>query len=59
MAPEATAATARPLRERARARARAILAEHYPANLDPKVDAELRARFPIRLPAEAMRPAAT
>jgi trimethylamine--corrinoid protein Co-methyltransferase len=49
---------AQPLRERARARAKAILAEHYPANLDPKVDAELRARFPIRLPAEAMRPAA-
>lgn len=44
--------------ERASARARAILDGHFPAHL-AGVDAELRARFPIRLPIEAMRPAAT
>ncbi len=43
-------------RERARARAREILASHYPSYIEPKLDAELRARFPIRLGLEDMRP---
>jgi trimethylamine---corrinoid protein Co-methyltransferase len=43
------------LLERARTRMRAILAEHYPAYIEPAVDRELRARFPIRLPREAMQ----
>ena len=40
----------------ARARAMEILQTHYPATIDPAVDAELRARFPIQLPAEATKP---
>ena len=44
------------MRERARARVREILASHYPAYIDPAVDAAIRARFPIHLPAEAMEP---
>jgi trimethylamine--corrinoid protein Co-methyltransferase len=43
-------------RQRARARARQILGSHYPSYIRPEVDAELRARFPIRLRPEAMRP---
>jgi trimethylamine--corrinoid protein Co-methyltransferase len=43
--------------ERAQARAREILAGHYPDHLDPKLDAAIRDRFPIKLPQEAMRPA--
>ncbi len=42
--------------DRARTRTRAILAEHYPTYIEPAVDAEIRARFPIRLPPERMRP---
>jgi trimethylamine--corrinoid protein Co-methyltransferase len=41
--------------DRARARTRAILAEHYPTYIEPAVDREIRARFPIRLPREAMQ----
>lgn len=44
------------IRERARARVREILRGHYPAYLDPAVDAEIRRRFPILVPPEAMRP---
>ncbi|MDH5306867.1 MAG: trimethylamine methyltransferase family protein [Myxococcales bacterium] len=44
------------IRERAREKARAILSSHYPVYIDPKIDAEIRARYPIRLPREAMRP---
>lgn len=43
--------------ERAAARARMLLAEHFPRHLEPELDHALRARFPIRLPPEAMRPA--
>jgi len=42
------------IRERARERLGEILAAHYPAYIDPALDATLRERFPIRLPAEAM-----
>ena len=42
--------------DKARARLRAILAEHYPAYIRPAVDREIRARFPIRLPQAHMRP---
>ena len=44
------------IRERARARVTEVLESHYPATIDPVVDAELRARFPIQLPVEDMRP---
>jgi trimethylamine--corrinoid protein Co-methyltransferase len=43
--------------ERAGAKARALLDAHFPAHL-AEVDATIRARFPIRLPVEAMRPSA-
>jgi trimethylamine--corrinoid protein Co-methyltransferase len=45
---------AKDIRERARERLGEILAAHYPAYIAPAVDATLRERFPIRLPAEAM-----
>ncbi len=45
------------IRARALVRVREILAEHYPAHIDPALDAEIRARFPIRLPETAMTPA--
>jgi trimethylamine--corrinoid protein Co-methyltransferase len=41
------------LLDRARARMRAILAEHYPVYIDPAVDRTIRARFPIRQPRSA------
>lgn len=40
----------------ARARVREIMASHYPEQLGATVDAELRARFDIRLPQQVMRP---
>ncbi len=33
-----------------------VLSSHYPTYIDTKVDATIRERFPIRLPAEAMGP---
>ncbi len=42
--------------ELARAKAVAILAEHYPVYIDPAADAKIRERFPIRLAPEDMRP---
>ena len=45
------------IRSRAREIAREILARHYPTHIDPGDDARIRARFPILLPPEAMRPA--
>ncbi len=44
------------VRERARARAREILASHYPSTIDAATDRALRARFSIRLPRHAMGP---
>jgi len=40
----------------ARARVREIMASHYPGHLDARVDAALRDRYDIRLPADFMRP---
>lgn len=40
---------------RAGDRVRDILSSHYPVYLEPKLDAALRERYPIRLPLEAMR----
>ena len=45
--------------ERARTKAREILASHYPDHLDPKLDARIRDRFPVALPRSAMKPGAT
>jgi trimethylamine--corrinoid protein Co-methyltransferase len=45
---------AKDIRERARERLGEILAAHYPAYIAPSLDARLRERFPIHLPAEAM-----
>jgi trimethylamine--corrinoid protein Co-methyltransferase len=44
------------VRERAKRRTAEILARHYPAHIDPAVDAKLRERFPIRLPSANVRP---
>jgi len=49
-------AGARDMRERARERVRAMLAEHYPRHLDAALDAGLRERFHIVLPRQRMRP---
>ena len=43
------------MRERAAAKAREILASHYPSYISAEADARIRARFPIRLPEERMR----
>jgi trimethylamine--corrinoid protein Co-methyltransferase len=40
----------------ARARVKETLARHYPAYIDPNTDAAIRARFPIALAPEDMRP---
>ena len=42
--------------QRARARVREILADHYPNYIDPVVDARIREIFDVRLPSEAMQP---
>lgn len=40
--------------ERARTRAKEILRDHHPVHIDPIIDAELRKRFDILLPASAL-----
>lgn len=42
------------IRKRARERVVAILSEHYPTYIDPKVDQALREHYPIRLSRESM-----
>ncbi len=42
--------------QRAAARTREILSRHYPVHIDPALDATIRERFAIKLPAHAMRP---
>ena len=42
------------IRDRARDRAREILASHYPDHIDPALDARIRERFNILLPREYM-----
>lgn len=42
------------VRERARAKVREIMAEHFPAHLSPRTDVALRAQFDIRLPESAL-----
>lgn len=42
------------MRERAKARAREILKEHYPSHIDPATDEKIRRNFNILLPSEAM-----
>jgi trimethylamine---corrinoid protein Co-methyltransferase len=46
----------RTIYEQAHDRVREILGTHYPEYLDPKVDAQIRERFPIRLDPADMRP---
>jgi trimethylamine---corrinoid protein Co-methyltransferase len=46
------------MRERARRRARELLASEWPAHFSPEVDDRIRAEFDILLPREHMRPAA-
>jgi trimethylamine--corrinoid protein Co-methyltransferase len=46
----------RDIRDRARERVREILSTHYPTYIEPAVDAEIRRRFPIQLPASDMQP---
>lgn len=50
------AAGALDMRERARQRARQMLAEQWPGHIAPEVDAQMRAAFNIYLPREAMAP---
>ncbi|MGB1208591.1 MAG: trimethylamine methyltransferase family protein, partial [Paracoccaceae bacterium] len=45
-------------RARARARARDVLCNHYPTIIPPEIDRDIRARFDIHLPTEAMQPGA-
>ena len=40
--------------QRARERVEEVLCEHYPSNIDPKVDDQIRDRFNILLPRDAM-----
>ena len=42
------------IRERAEARVREILSSHYPSYIDPRLDEEIRRRFPILLGKEMM-----
>ncbi len=42
------------IREKAREKAKAILASHYPSTIEPSVDAAIRERFDIRLPRDYM-----
>ena len=42
--------------QRARARTQEILARHYPAHIGGALDAQLRERFPVKLPRGNMRP---
>jgi len=48
----------RDIREAARDHARKVLAEHWPEAIPQDLDAEIRRRFDILLPRQAMRPAA-
>jgi trimethylamine--corrinoid protein Co-methyltransferase len=43
--------------KRAALKVREILASHYPSHVSAAVDAEIRSRFPIKLPRSAMEPA--
>lgn len=49
-------AGARDIHEVARERVRKTLSSHYPEYIDRRTDEELRDRFPIALPKDAMRP---
>jgi trimethylamine---corrinoid protein Co-methyltransferase len=42
--------------ERAARKVAEILANHFPAHVPEAIDAEIRRRFPVRLPREGMRP---
>lgn len=46
----------RNIADHARQRVRQVLSSHYPQYIEPKVDAAIRERFPIRLAREDMRP---
>lgn len=48
-------AGARDIQEVARERVRRVLSSHYPQYIEPKLDAEIRGRFPIQLSPAAMR----
>jgi trimethylamine--corrinoid protein Co-methyltransferase len=43
--------------DRAAVKLEAILKSHYPSHIPQAIDDSIRARFPVRLPREAMRPA--
>lgn len=42
--------------DKASMRVRDILASHFPGHISREVDEAIRAKFPVRLPREAMRP---
>ena len=44
------------IRDAAESRAREILSSHYPSHIEPKIDEEIRRRFPIVLGPADMTP---
>jgi trimethylamine--corrinoid protein Co-methyltransferase len=44
------------IQQRAALKVREILASHYPSHVSAAVDAEIRSRFPVKLPRSAMEP---
>ncbi len=44
------------VRTRAKVRTREILSKHYPAHIEPAIDARIREKFNILLPRRAMKP---
>lgn len=42
--------------QRAQARVREVLSQHYPGHIDDALDEQIRAALPIRLPREVMKP---
>jgi trimethylamine--corrinoid protein Co-methyltransferase len=45
------------IRQQAGQQVKTILSSHYPGYIDPAIDAKIRERFPILIPAQAMTPA--
>jgi trimethylamine--corrinoid protein Co-methyltransferase len=43
--------------DRAIKNTKSILARHYPRHVSDEIDDQIRAKLPVRLPREAMRPA--
>ncbi len=44
------------VREKARAKVKEALSQHYPDHIPPEIDAQIREHFPVKIPREDMRP---